>query len=132
MRHRPRAGTFCSVGHYDELIFETRSGDLVATKKNDLMAGSRDDPMEVADLKIKGQLLKALSVEDIVSVHRSGQRDLLVTLPRGVPPRTWTWRRLTRSSASGRRLLRGDVRDEGQAHSRRGSSGRRWASTRTP
>ena len=105
---------------YDELIFETRSGDLVATKKNDLieLAFPRDDPMEVVDLKIKGQLLKALSVEDIVSVHRSGQRDLLVTLTaeafqsmnvdlakineieriRGVVP-----------------CCAGDVRDEGQA-----------------
>ena len=74
--------------------------------------------MEVVDLKIKGQLLKALSVEDIVSVHRSGQRDLLVTLTaeafqsmnvdlakineieriRGVVP-----------------CCAGDVRDEGQA-----------------
>ena len=105
---------------YDELIFETRSGDLVATKKNDLieLAFPSDDPMEVVDLKIKGQLLKALSVEDIVSVHRSGQRDLLVTLS------TEAFRAMNVDLAKINEIERirgvvpccaGDVRDEGQA-----------------
>lgn len=68
--------------NYDELVFETKSGDLIATRKGELieLAFPRDDPMEALDLKIKGQLLKALRVDAIESVHRSGQRDLLVTI----------------------------------------------------